>query len=772
MLIQISTVGSTTSWSLQLDLPSVTSVGDLKALLVAKHGLSFPHGSKILGKRPGGVMITLEDSAKVCKDIFLRGVEVPSHHFSPVQKFLTRNGEAIPAPVASVTIPAMRNGHGHGHGNGTNGANGTTGMIGMNGLNGTNGPGAKAKAASTPVRSEQKRSWLRICQQVWRVPGTQSVNIAQMTEAGNMVSHIISALLKEVVQQQLDSFFQLLQGDHLQAGAGREANIIECIMGVSRLLCGVSQAIFKKQHGDDSLRSFSTFFGALEEASTLDQVSKLLGSLQFVIWMGHEQRSRKQPVKAIPSSIVFAYAHHAALAPLERRKRATARTLAFLEMMMREYGKDLAPWCHGSKVTGQRVKMWILGAQDGVEGELATAGYFEEAAGFLPGEGEVLQLQLLGVTQPATAVGTRVKVQIQGLDEPDLVFCPNVTLESLLPLLPAAPAPDLSELTVALTCRSSEEAEKVLTVMEQLGAQVILRKVRNLFSGMAAGAAATYDEHGWVTVVKGISREKLENFQLDDLKSEVVPPSEGEKSETKRSPAVFWGILDLKYDPTVPMERRVKVLETGDGRSSKFSGYGAAIKENFKADKRLEETLHRAVLVENKKLTHEFFVESGYEHLMPRQMCFRRSYYDTLALDLIEGLGLKSAGPDGPERACVLKLCNRARGAGCIPIKAADLDVALERLLTLPENAEEWLKEQDDQFPRNCKWGCFEEQVRHWWSNECPVFVAEELCHSAPVVQDGQNFDGTMRVGFSLHRIEEPSENAKDSEEEDCAELK
>lgn len=46
--------------------------------------------------------------------------------------------------------------------------------------------------------------------------------------------------------------------------------------------------------------------------------------------------------------------------------------------------------------------------------------------------------------------------------------------------------------------------------------------------------------------------------------------------------------------------------------------------------------------------------------------------------------------------------------------------------------------------------------------------MAEELCHSAPVVQDGQHFDGTMRVGFSLHRIEEPSENAKDSEEEDA----
>jgi len=126
---------------------------------------------------PGGVMITLEDSAKVCKDIFLRGVEVPQ---TPVQKFLTRNGEAI--------APPMRNGPGYW--NGSNGTNGTT--------NGTNG--AKAKAVSAP-RSEQKRSWLRICQQVWLVPGAQSVNIAQMTEAGTMVGQIMTALSKEVGAQ-------------------------------------------------------------------------------------------------------------------------------------------------------------------------------------------------------------------------------------------------------------------------------------------------------------------------------------------------------------------------------------------------------------------------------------------------------------------------------------------------------------------------------------------------------------------------------------------
>ena len=32
--------------------------------------------------------------------------------------------------------------------------------------------------------------------------------------------------------------------------------------------------------------------------------------------------------------------------------------------------------------------------------------------------------------------------------------------------------------------------------------------------------------------------------------------------------------------------------------------------------------------MENKKLTHDIFVESGYEHLMPKQLCFRRVYQE------------------------------------------------------------------------------------------------------------------------------------------------
>ena len=167
----------------------------------------------------GGVLLTLEDSAKVCREIFLRGIDIPVA--TPVQKFLQRHGEAPPAPST------LRNGS-----NGNNGSNGSNGT-------------AKAKAA-LPA---QKRSWLRICQQVWKVPGSQTGSIAQMTEAGVIVSQIMGALSKESIQQQLDAFFNLLQGDHL-ASENREANIIECIIGVSRLVCGVAQPILKKQNGE------------------------------------------------------------------------------------------------------------------------------------------------------------------------------------------------------------------------------------------------------------------------------------------------------------------------------------------------------------------------------------------------------------------------------------------------------------------------------------------------------------------------------------------
>eukprot|EP00747_Dinoflagellata_sp_TGD_P037807 gnl/TRDRNA2_/TRDRNA2_139301_c2_seq1.p1 gnl/TRDRNA2_/TRDRNA2_139301_c2~~gnl/TRDRNA2_/TRDRNA2_139301_c2_seq1.p1 ORF type:complete len:416 (+),score=72.79 gnl/TRDRNA2_/TRDRNA2_139301_c2_seq1:3-1250(+) len=50
------------------------------------------------------------------------------------------------------------------------------------------------------------------------------------------------------------------------------------------------------------------------------------------------------------------------------------------------------------------------------------------------------------------------------------------------------------------------------------------------------------------------------------------------------------------------------------------------------------------------------------------------------------------------------------------------------------------------------EYGCFEEQLRHWWSNECPHFVAEVCCRSLPVKWHDEDYDGTMRIVFALRK--------------------
>jgi len=50
----------------------------------------------------------------------------------------------------------------------------------------------------------------------------------------------------------------------------------------------------------------------------------------------------------------------------------------------------------------------------------------------------------------------------------------------------------------------------------------------------------------------------------------------------------------------------------------------------------------------------------------------------------------------------------------------------------------------------------FEEQCLHWWSNECPVFIAEQRLRSQTVAAEDapeQAFDGTLRVSFALRRV-------------------
>lgn len=223
------------------------------------------------------------------------------------------------------------------------------------------------------------------------------------------------------------------------------------------------------------------------------------------------------------------------------------------------------------------------------------------------------------------------------------------------------------------------------------------------------------------------------------------------------TPVLFWGICDVKYDPRLPVGERVRVLELGDGRSSRFSGHGMATREKFRREyclafhylKRLD------VMMENKQLTHDRFVSEGFANLRPRTGCYHRRFEQDLAARICRDLGLQEGD------AVVLKLCNRNRGAGVVVAPMDQLDSRLQRLLSPPsgealaalleERAEVALKEEPA--------GDFEEQCLHWWSNEYPCFLAEACCHSLPIPAEsskaGELFDGTLRVAFCLRRPEQ-----------------
>ncbi|CAK0827422.1 unnamed protein product [Prorocentrum cordatum] len=403
--------------------------------------------------------------------------------------------------------------------------------------------------------------------------------------------------------------------------------------------------------------------------------------------------------------------------------------------------------------------VWVLGGSEACEGRLARAGYFEDAAGLLGQGWPVMCMDLVFVGTrrwEGLPCGRRARASsvveplAEGAPPPDLAVLLNPglgeldeagarALDSLLPQI--GPLLDGSVCSegggapcVATTSRCEEVAVGERALFERLGASIVLGPVRNLFSGAAAAPAARYDDNGWAVVARGRGGT----------------PRPGSGAEVARSAAYYMFGSDAAARAA-----------PGGGHSageglSEFSGHGAAIKESLRlsaargdcAGDEPGEAPQRAMLVENKRLTHDAFRDGGYEHLLPRQLCLPRVYTAALAREIVEGLHL------GWRDACVLKLCNRARGAGCVPLRCSELDEALRLLLSPPDITQEWLREQHPRFSRACSWGCFEEQLRHWWSNECPVFVAEPCHRSVLTEKDGRGFDGTLRLGFALHRIE------------------
>mmetsp|Transcript_148690 Transcript_148690/g.277103 ORF Transcript_148690/g.277103 Transcript_148690/m.277103 type:complete len:1223 (-) Transcript_148690:71-3739(-) len=505
-----------------------------------------------------------------------------------------------------------------------------------------------------------------------------------------------------------------------------------------------------------------------------------------------------------PIVITKAYVHHLALKPLECKRCSYARTIAYCEAMVQQTRHEAMVAAAKGVPKEKRRKapervVWIFGATGYCERELARMGYFEDAGAFKGKGSDAMSIYLIGSgieendSDEVWPCGEKVKVWAATYDDvaesqipdPSMIFFFNSGLGTLESAQYEEVIPHLIDSLkhrcqpvpfVFLTSRSESEVKGETALLDVLGVAGVWtspseknrrRHLRNLFSGMAGNPDIECDDNGYITAFCLLNFEERASELLEYQKNPelllqkvsaklaadgepVAPGTEGDgdavAEKVSKSPVTFWGILDLKYDPHLPPEQRVKVLETGDGRASKFSGYGAAIKDAVQSDMKMQDTIRRAVMVENKKLFHDIILENGYAHVRPDQEAFPKAYDAGLAERIKLRFNLYQ------DDICVLKLVNRARGAGVIPVAVSELDEKLKILLQPPEDLQAWLKQQPSNWAQTVEWGCFEEQVRHWWSNECPCFLVEQFCQSVSTEKMGMQFDGTMRVGFALMR--------------------
>lgn len=307
----------------------------------------------------------------------------------------------------------------------------------------------------------------------------------------------------------------------------------------------------------------------------------------------------------------------------------------------------------------------------------------------------------------------------------------------------------VDEVPAVISTRFALQSESAAALRRELGPRLLLQQTRCPFSANAPDPSNRYDDNGWLLAVRG--RGALAAALALRAESEVQAPAPAGKI-----PVVFWGIVDLKFDPAQPVLDRVKVLETGDGRISKFSGDGAAIlrraQERYEVEEGVE-LLSYNFVSKDKRLTHDLMESYGYGHLLPRQACFPRKFESDLAERICDELSLDPCGTDD----VVLKLCNRSRAAGVIVVPVDELEDVLEDVLVPPEDIEGWFRPRLAGIAANGAAdlgldGHFEEQQRHWWSNEGPSFVVEKRCYSMHTERGGKHYDGTMRVAFVLRR--------------------
>mmetsp|Transcript_35423 Transcript_35423/g.82269 ORF Transcript_35423/g.82269 Transcript_35423/m.82269 type:complete len:1087 (+) Transcript_35423:154-3414(+) len=455
---------------------------------------------------------------------------------------------------------------------------------------------------------------------------------------------------------------------------------------------------------------------------------------------------------------------HGNMWPRDRRGCSWPRVMAYATGILQMQGMAR----RGTK--RRPFVFWILGASNEVEVHLAERGYFHDA-NFLDRQPcEVILMGddnrgfQLGAEEPTDGEPPRIRSinwsflpHWRDIPRPDInvILAEGDAMSKWISQKPKAQQIAINRFlapTTLLTLRARMPDDLAQAVMQTLGDRIVLPVSRNIFSSLSGEATAEYDDNGWFLGFRGLETivEVVSLIAQHRERGDVIHSDEHD--DRAKITATFWGIIDLKYDPSKSIEERVKVLETGDGRSSRFSHAGAIIPKRFKEKYKLDEGANsgkHAVVSANKKLTHDLMELYGYGHLVPRQVCFPRVYDLGLADRIIGELGVSA------EDLVVLKLCNRSRAAGVLPVPAGGLDSVLKEILQLPPNFEDWMQrklKKGTAETLEVDWGCYEEQLRHWWSNECPHFVVEQFCTSILTRVNEKEYDGTMRIAFAISR--------------------
>lgn len=450
------------------------------------------------------------------------------------------------------------------------------------------------------------------------------------------------------------------------------------------------------------------------------------------------------------------WAAHSAEPPLQRRALSWARTVSFARALLGVGGEPLRRGTASRPFT-----VWLLGATNEVEVALAQAAAFDDVN--LPDRAPT-EVILMGrhlvdvgvVAEPAEGAPPFLRCAgfeaVSWLRPPDFaaVLMPAALYmrEADPAGIPLAALEAVAGVPVVFSTRCELPAD-ARADLDTMGDCLVLPQVRCPFSSAAGDESMRFAENGWILAVKG------PHAAAYVLQLRISPAAPVPETTVEREAIPFWGILDLKFDRARPVFERVRLLETGDGRISKFSGHGAEISASAHERFRLEEgpALRRyRIVAADKKLTHDLVEMTGYGHLLLAQVCCPRHYDDGLADRIVREL----AAAEGD--LLVLKLCNRSRAAGVVVVPVGELDEVLEELLAPPRGLEAWFRQQRRRLEEGFAaglgfaWGSFDEQLRHWWSNECPCFLVEQRCASSPIVRNGASFDGTMRVAFALKR--------------------